>query len=299
MQILSKAINAPDIYEYDYRGFFDSINTEAAFSSMSLDWEIPTKVIEKLRVITMAVPTLPIERKMDESLADSKSELLGKAWSNITGFSPRDADDQIDDLSWMDQPDAEAKFDMMMLMVSAGHSPSELTGSNFQKGFPQGAPISPLLSIMPLAHLDRKVNLHRDRVRYADDFIEFPRGGATSQWQRLPKESILLKSHRLYGEFGITFAPEKCGFVKRGGKWLKPLKFLGLVYDGLKDTLSAQTRNGSALPLSDKEEFLRAYFEQEEHKAKASVNCESCQGTGCSRCSPNLLYNFKGMKGYS
>jgi hypothetical protein len=85
-------------------------------------------------------------------------------------------------------------------------------------GFPQGAPISPLLSIIPLSILDRKVNLHRDRVRYADDFIEFPRGGATSQWQRLPKESILQKIPKAFSEYGIAYAPEKCGFVKRNGK---------------------------------------------------------------------------------
>jgi hypothetical protein len=108
--------------------------------------------------------------------------------------------------------------------------------------------------------------------------------------QKLPRQLV---------EYGISYSPSKCGFVKRGGKWLKPLKFLGLVYDGLKDTLSAQTRNGSTLSLSDKEEFLRAYFEREEHKAKASAGCEYCEGTGCSRCAPNLLYNFKGMKGYS
>jgi hypothetical protein len=104
---------------------------------------------------------------------------------------------------------------------------------------------------------------------------------------------------KAFTDWGIMFSKEKCGYIKRGGKWLKPLKFLGLVYDGLKDTLSAQTRGGSTLALSDKEEFLRAYFEQEEHKAKASASCEYCEGSGCSRCSPNLLYSFKGMKGYS
>jgi hypothetical protein len=54
----------------------------------------------------------------------------------------------------------------------------------------------------------------------------------------------------------IYFNLDKTGWVKKDGKWLKPLKFLGLEYDGVKDTLTANTRNGSRL-LFDKEELFR------------------------------------------
>lgn len=39
------------------------------------------------------------------------------------------------------------------------------------------------------------------------------------------------------------------GYVKRHGKWLKPLKFLGLVYDPFADTLTSSTRNGAQVLL--------------------------------------------------
>jgi len=68
-----------------------------------------------------------------------------------------------------------------------------------------------LLSIVPLAHLDGFVNRHRDRVRYADDFIEFPRGGKTRQWQRLPRTSIMSRIPKQFTEWGIEYSPEKSG----------------------------------------------------------------------------------------
>lgn len=45
----------------------------------------------------------------------------------------------------------------------------------------------------------------------------------------------------------VSLAEEKSGFVKRGGTWLKPLKFLGLSYDGIKGKLLASTRGGATL----------------------------------------------------
>jgi hypothetical protein len=31
----------------------------------------------------------------------------------------------------------------------------------------------------------------------------------------------------------IEFSPTKCGWVKRYGIWIKELKFLGMIYNGL------------------------------------------------------------------
>jgi hypothetical protein len=41
--------------------------------------------------------------------------------------------------------------------------------------------------------------------------------------------------------------------VKRKGEWLKPLKFLGLEYDGVHDIFRAHTRNGSQLEFNKQE----------------------------------------------
>jgi hypothetical protein len=50
-------------------------------------------------------------------------------------------------------------------------------------------------------------------------------------------------------EVGVTVHPEKSGWVREDGKWLKSLKFVGLSYDPKNDVLSACTRKGSVLPM--------------------------------------------------
>jgi hypothetical protein len=65
-------------------------------------------------------------------------------------------------------------------------------------------------------------------------------------------------------EMGVEYSPEKCGFVKKDGVWLKPLKFLGLEYDGPSNRLYASTRNGSRLELKDKESLIKAFLERED-----------------------------------
>jgi hypothetical protein len=49
-------------------------------------------------------------------------------------------------------------------------------------------------------------------------------------------------------ESGIVIHEEKSGWVKKHGKWLKPLKFLGLTFDG--ENLQASTRNGANLKVT-------------------------------------------------
>jgi len=48
---------------------------------------------------------------------------------------------------------------------------------------------------------------------------------------------------------------------------MKPLKFLGLVYDGVSDTLEAKTRKGATLRY-DKQDLLKALAEREAENKK-------------------------------
>jgi hypothetical protein len=50
--------------------------------------------------------------------------------------------------------------------------------------------------------------------------------------------------------YGAEVEPSKCGWVKYDGKWLKPLKFLGMEYDGVTNTFRAKTRKGATLEFS-------------------------------------------------
>lgn len=51
-------------------------------------------------------------------------------------------------------------------------------------------------------------------------------------------------------------SPNKSGWVKYDGKWLKPLKFLGMQYNGETNTFSAQTRKGATLAFTGVEATL-------------------------------------------
>jgi hypothetical protein len=82
---------------------------------------------------------------------------------------------------------------------------------------------------------------------YADDGM-FYGDLPDNMWRELPGNPAA----------GIEINQTKSGFVKKGGKWLKPLKFLGLEYDGEQNKLRAKTRNGSEL-LFDKEDLVSAY----------------------------------------
>jgi hypothetical protein len=107
-------------------------------------------------------------------------------------------------------------------------------------------------------------------IAYADDFLKvsrhftIKRGGESRKfWRPLPAEEFLLQRTSEMEEMGLEYAPNKCGFVRKNGVWLKPLKFLGLEYDGPTDRLYANTRNGSRLELKDKEALIDAFLSSE------------------------------------
>jgi hypothetical protein len=104
-------------------------------------------------------------------------------------------------------------------------------------GVPQGAPTSPFLSITILKDFLSNQKDWKggkvDSISYADDPVFF--GDQPFHIWDDPKS-------------GINIHPGKSGWVKYGGEWLKPLKFLGLEFNGKE--LYANTRNGSKLLLT-------------------------------------------------
>jgi hypothetical protein len=112
------------------------------------------------------------------------------------------------------------------------------------EGFPQGSPISPLLCSMVLGQtlFDQGAC-----TMYADDGLfhgDLQSPGETTQMMKY---------------FGLSFAEDKSGWVKKDGVWLKPLHFLGLEFDphgneGLGQ-LRAKTRSGATLAF-DKEQLI-------------------------------------------
>lgn len=85
-------------------------------------------------------------------------------------------------------------------------------------------------------------------------------------------ESIL--GHPLMKEAGAEIAPAKSGWVKFAGKWIKPLKFLGLEYDGVTNQLRSATRKGANL-IFDKQSLMEELGDNPRGKTIKQINEES------------------------
>lgn len=107
-------------------------------------------------------------------------------------------------------------------------------------GIPQGGSLSPLLSIVlqESRYFPQLEAQGAAYVQYSDDLIL-----ASDDDRWIP--NITVK------EQGIIESKEKSFWVKKEGKWLKPLDFCGLRYDGVLDRIVANTRSGSQLELKD------------------------------------------------
>jgi len=110
------------------------------------------------------------------------------------------------------------------------YQPSKVVGQF--DGVPQGSPTSPLLAISVLGELLSQV----ESVSYADDPIFY--SNKPFKITDDPNKGIILNH-------------DKSGWVKKDGKWLKPLKYLCMEYDGEKETFSSATRNNAKVTITN------------------------------------------------
>jgi len=197
--ILDKVIKAKDIYEFDLKGFFDSINLDYIAMQMTKDL-IPHNIVKLFYYINTCACTIKAPYRINEF------EHMMKALIH------------------------KGKYDEVV------NHPRPLSYMYRVRGVPQGAPTSPTLSLLGLhdSILDRPgINT----IMYADDGLYY---GDLSNTPLITPNSGIVSAN-------IRFHPDKSEWIKKDGKWLKKLKFLGLVYDGEKGTLTASTRKGSEL----------------------------------------------------
>lgn len=150
---------------------------------------------------------------------------------------------------------------MMKSLLHKGATPDEIINHprplSYRyrvRGVPQGAPTSPVLATITMrGSITERPGL--EVVTYADDGLYYGNIGDTPM---LTPNSNLVTAN-------IHFNVEKSGWIKKDGVWLKPLKFLGLTYDGNLDKLMGSTRNGSTL-IYDKEELVSALQNREENE---------------------------------
>jgi hypothetical protein len=208
--ILKNVIQAKDIYEFDLKGFFDSINLDYISDQMIKDG-IPHNIVKLFYYINTCACTVKPPYKLNEFEHMMKALIHKGSYEEVITH-PRP-------LSYMYRI----------------------------RGVPQGAPTSPSTSLLGLHNsiLDRPgINT----VMYADDGLYYGDLGNTP----------LITPNTGIVSANIRFNLEKSGWIKKDGKWLKPLKFLGIVYDGSQDKLYADTRKGSSL-LFDKMDLVKVH----------------------------------------
>lgn len=149
---------------------------------------------------------------------------------------------------WKDLADSVVTKEASIMKAMLGET------KPFGIGLPQGATLSPYLSILYLEMVLRKLGVPKEvkYLFYADDGLFY-----SDNYDVLSKWIRDLSGHKALpttlAHYNITFAPEKSKYVKVNGEWKESLKFLGLrfTYNGSlsQSILQAETRPKLGLDL--------------------------------------------------
>lgn len=270
IQIVSRLSQDEDIYEFDLKGFFDNVDASSVIELLIDNYNIPLTEIQWLTNLLRNTPELPADRKLDETPMEEKlreqqlhqealdkdfmEQSLWEGFDDMFGFPANEPKKEPEPVS-LYRP---SQKELMAMILEGSKDPSwslekfneeqarrdmeifEYLTRNLTPGLPQGAPFSPLLSILPL----QRAADPKNTILYADDGLMFT-----------PKSGPQPELHKACCEWaGIIPNTEKSGWVKRHGKWIKPLKFLGIEYNGKE--FRASTRNGSDLEWTDEKRFV-------------------------------------------
>jgi len=240
-----RRISSPDIYEFDLKQFFPSVEIQA-ISKILRNLETPKWVVEYIENLNKSKPKLAIEDLVDERKTREAQDLAaGKVSRDQQWYEPVKEFIEMNGIELWHQlliEDTggvtvyhEWEFVQLQAALFASFKDDQQFHGTFQ-GLPQGGGISPTLSVQVL----NKFIEENDAVMYADDGLFF----------KEPNREAFSK----YASTGIKQNEEKSGWVKKAGKWLKELKFCGLIYDGRENggRLYSQTRKGKTLEISKK-----------------------------------------------
>ena len=211
-----------DIYEFDLKGFFDNVNTKAVLDHLHQDFAYPYDEQVWAAQLFRSTPKLPKEELLDE-----------------TAVHRRRLQHQMFEVTIRTRPEMDPFTHPSVRKSKIRQWEQDKIRKNLTPGLPQGAPFSPLLSILPLQYV-----VDGWTVLYADDGLQFvERGSKTPRWD---------EENARYA--GVIKNEEKSGWVLKDGVWLRPLVFLGMEYDG--KTFRARTRGGATLEWDDSHRFL-------------------------------------------
>lgn len=194
--LVSTVLDSPNIKEFDLRKFFDSVNLDHLghlLSITGIPQDLVTKIISWSRTSPRSGEVPNPWLTPLEKVYFYKYHLTG-----VWGF-----------------PGGISEIERYLRYLSYLSPSSPYHKKNYYVGVSQGSPISPLLSTFLLVpHL--MLSSDYSNLQYADD-------GLVYDYNEEPRLEFA-------PETNISIHPGKTSLIKESGRWLRPLKFLGITY---------------------------------------------------------------------
>lgn len=324
-QIMNEALTSDYIYEYDLKNFFGQISLDFIHDTM-IAYGMTPRVARDFRRINRSLTSLepnPMADRAPEPERDVRYRDDGQRNpSNPTAQHPMFARvlDLFNQASSMFQrkkmstyiPDRGAKLETSLGGKLQQPTCRSLREGVKKAGVPQGLPTSPILSIAAFNRAMTSMT-RNSCVAYADDFIKYgpykesvligaplsscsPTTGVrwtidskgNWSWRQTAPTSI----EQLMAKANIEVNWEKSAAVKEAGVWLKPLRFLGMEYDGNKQIFRAATRSGASLEFTDLQSVQAYLHNLRDHRDRTQFGSGDAWGLKLS-----MENAFRGMSG--
>ena len=191
---MTKVVRARYIYEFDLKNFFGSVDVNRTLERLRA-WGVDPAVVDQLGGMASMQPALPDEQKLDETNEKAKNFWFGTVDQVFTrGIIP----------SWWSSVTRTPAGGLQGVFEEAEIArlsavPKKLTG------WPQGANVSPFLSILSL--IPTAAATFARLLMYIDDGLKYSN-------KRFTPEQVA----EYFASLGLEIAPEKSGWVKYGGR---------------------------------------------------------------------------------
>jgi hypothetical protein len=233
-----KVMEKPFVYEWDFVSFFNTLSLSRLRRIYS-EWGVPEIVIDYIDAVNRSLIKLPDSDKqeIDETREKSRSALGGKSAYYLATTSTLWEDYKYKKLLEQTEPKGFEFEDYFFLQeLEFPHRFHDWLFEDYEfptiSGVPQGGAISPIQGNMIMNDWITQSNTC-NKIAYADDSIGYSDKYFTCT---VPTGT------------GIEINKKKSGWIRYRNKTIKPLKFLGLCYDG--KNLWADTRKGSKLKIT-------------------------------------------------